>query len=738
MDGQQPDPLAPDPNEQTQDDLPPDDPSQTYWATWDDESLCAALDEKTDAYFETARSRGLLSMWIVAYAALHGLTPEDLRDFATQQIGFVGNELELLRFHINVVRGYIRNQTTMALGDRPEFKAVMSNNDHQSFARSEIANGAVNGLYKRYLEATDTPAAESDGAFGGGGTHIRWDFAGGDMVTTTEQVDAPQADGSMATVNQKVRKKSGAPVSSVIRPWNTIQETQEQAQTLWMLVREPDSLWNLIGQFPAKKQQILDQGRQDDKWDFRTLFRLDDLSYRNNDRIVVDHFYHAPCAIIPMGRYVVKYGSLVVWSGACPTKEGLPADMMTSGKFVETTFGYADAWDLFAIQQALNQVNSDELQNYAQFGKQSIAIEQGTKVSIDAIAKGTAFYVPAKGQMPQALNAVAIPATLPNLKDYLHKALDLISGQNAASRGDPDPNVRSGEMNALLDAIALRYQNFRQEAVRRHRIRKAEILLNFMDRYSTDAFLVQIAGVDNKPFLAEYTKDDVSDVQRITIDPVPPIMQSASGRFQVYSQILTLPPSERASAYEMVVNGNTSQFLKVDRSSERYIERENERLVTGEGSTFVLMEDDPFLHFPQHVACRARILASDNPDMEAVGRINQHLQQHQQTYLGASPLICGFMGIQPPPTITPTPGNPMGNPAFQFMIQTGGGGAPQPMAGSPGAQGAGPGGPEPKDTSNGAQPSGGAAQRSDSGQGKQLAPNGTPLPQPSQPPAQQQ
>lgn len=711
--------------------LPADDdgdPNASYWATWKGSLLVGALQDQENSYFADARARGLLTMWIIAYAAHHGLTPDDLREFATQQIGFTGNEMELLRFHINVVRGYVRQQTTLALGDRAAFKAVVANEDHQSWAKSELADGIVNGLYKRYAAPCDPKVAESDGVFGSGASHTRWDFHGGDDVKVMEDIDV--GDGTTAQKPKKV--KSGAPVTSVVYPWSLVQETKAAAEAMWYLVREPDNKWNLIAQHPDKKEDILNVSDAPDEYDFRRLFRLDDLDTSNNDRIVVKHFYHAACAAIPTGRYCIVYGDVIVWDGPCPTRNKMPVSVIRSGEFLETTFGYADAWDMLAIQQALNQLNSDEMQNYALFGRQSIAIEQGTKVTADALAKGAAFYTPPGAKMPQAIQLTAIPPTLGTLKDYLHKMLDLVSGQNAASRGDPDPNVRSGEMNALLDSISLRYQSFRQEGVRNYRIRNAEIYLDLIDRYGTTPFLVELVGIDNRTFLAEYTADDLSAVQRITIDAVPPAMQSSAFRLQLYQQLQALPQNERAGAYEMVVNGNNSQFMKLDRSSEMYIKRENERLVTGQAEVVVSSNDDPFQHMPEHKALRERIMSSDNPDVEALKRIDDHMVQHGQVYLDMSPLQCAMLGIQPPPTIMPTPQNPMGNSAYQFSVATGG---MQP----PGAPAANSNGGSGSASAGKALPSGesssGAAQRSDQNGTKEMHPSGTPLPSPSTPPS---
>lgn len=725
------------PNELEQDTQgePEVDSTTTYWATLKGSDLASAIKDKEEAYFQTARNRGLLALWIIAYAAHHGLTPEDLRDFATQQIGFTGNELENLRFHINLVRSYARQQTTLALGEEPAFKAMVVNSDHRSQAKAEVVDRILNGFYRRYCAPHDEEVGESDGVFGAGGTHTRWDFEAGDNMKVPQPIPLPTGE----VLDHYVTKKSGAPYDTVVYPWACVQETRHGGDHLWHVIRENESKWNVIATFPHLKDAILNVSVGEDQYDFGTLFRLEDLEIANKDRITVKHFYHARCAAMPEGRYTILYEDVILYDGPCPTRRGMPYAEMCSGKFIETTLGYADIWDLIAIQQALNQVNSDELQNYAAFGRQSIGIEKGTEVNIDAIVKGTAFYVPQGGSMPKAVQLVSIPETLPNLKEYLHKQLDTISGQNAASRGDPDPNVRSGEMQALNHSIAISYQSFRQKAARRYRIRKAEILVDMVDRYAETPFFVEVVGVEQRSYVAEYTRDDLSGIERITIDQVSPMMQSIAGRLQVYQQLITIEdPQLRAAAYEFITTGNTTAFMAQDRAIDLCIRRENEDLVTGEREVRVNACDDPYKHMPRHFAQRQLIMASDNPDPEALARLDAHMLEHQQEYLGLSPVLAAMFQIPPPPAIPPGPGAPNGNPMWQLQMM----GAVAPQSGpapggeQAGSQGGGAAGGPPKPPTNGATPQAPPAGGENRGIPRTSDPTGTKLPTPSTPPNQ--
>jgi hypothetical protein len=661
----------------------------TYWATWKGKHLAGALDDKQRAYFETARNRGLLALWVIAYAAHHGLTPQDLRDFATQQIGFEGNELELLRFHINVTRSYVRQQSIMALGEKAAFKAMVVNSDHKSQVMAELADKIINSLYGRYSEQHDSEVSEGDGVFGSCAAHYRWDLRGGDDVSvdvpvTEDDVDTwgrpvigedgqpqkrPALDEQGSPIMHKEKAKSGAPVVTVVYPWALVQETRSSGDPLWVMVREAESKWNLCSQFPLLKDAILSQHTQNDQYDFGQLFRLEELEYSNKDLCVVKHFYHARCPALPNGRYAIMVGDVILWDSVCPVKEGVPVAQMRSATFIETNFGYADSWDMLALNQALNQVNSDEMQNYALYGKQSVAWEKGTNITLDGLTRGTGYEVPTGARLPQAIQLTAVPGSLPDFKKYIHSMLDHESGQNSTSRGEPPANIRSGEMAALMDSIALRYQSYRQQAARRFRIRGATIMLDMLKRYGDTPFLVEITGIDSRAYVAEFTREDMSGVERITMDVVSPIMQTIAGRWQVYSMLKDLPPDQRSAAYELIATGDTSLFVQKDRTTEMLIRRENEDLVTGARPVKCSAGEDAVLHYQRHYAQREQILASDKQDADALKRLDDHLLETTQNWLGCSGLVSGLRQIVPPPALGPNQDNPYGNPQYQLQMQ---------------------------------------------------------------------
>jgi hypothetical protein len=718
------------------------DPSQQYWATYTGKDLSDALKEREEAFFSSARRRGLLTQWIAAYAAFHGLDPESLSYGEAYSIGFSGDEAEFLRFFINKIYSFVSQKVTMALGELPAFQAMAVNSDHKSQVSAEIADTIVQSMYRRWAgEGLEREVTISNMVCAEGYAHLQWDAYMGDKVT----IDQPQVgpDGQPMIDQQTgqplthpVEKKSGAPYVTTAYPWSVVRPVRRSdMSSKWRIVREVDSVWNLCAKWPEQRELILQQGRTD-QYDFSQLFGTPDLfdDDRDNDRCVVKHFYHPDCAAIEGGRYVIQYGDLTLRNAKCPLSDGVPVAEMITQKYFETNFGMASSWFILPIQEALNQLNSDRLSNIALFGRGNVAMEEGTKISAQSLVDGgKVFEYPHGASLPRGVEFTAIPPESGAYAQELNAEIRDITQQNDVSRGEPGANIRSGEMAALFDSIAIRAQSPDQAAVRAFRSQLATMIVKMTRSFGESKFLVELIGTANRPYMREFLRDDLSGIERAWLEPVSPIMQSLPGRLQVFMQLKDLPPEQRPAAYDIITTGSSARFVQDDRAAELLIQAENEYLMTGQGSPAVAASfDNPFTHCTSHWHSCERIRASADQDPQAIDRHMKHIQEHLPAYLQLDPLFAGFLNIPAPPPIPPPPGAPMefGNPAFRMQMLTGGMGAPPPSGPGPQA----PGGPPP--TSGPPNQTGGGAPGAPptpSADDQSRSSMGNRLPQPSQP-----
>lgn len=736
------------------------DPSLVYWGNLSGKELASAVKDKQRAYFESAKKRGLLGMWIVSYAAFHGLDPDSMSTFQTQQLGFDGEEAEFLRICINIVRTYIQRQATSVLSQDPVFKARCENSDVAAQLDAKMSDDIANYVFKRATEGQKLrDATIVAGVVGAAFGHMRWDASAGDTVTVDKPVIGPDGQQMMtadqngqpipATHPQQV--KSGAPKMRVGYPWTVVQEPEEQDDTLWRTVRVADNKWQLAATHGASDQELTKQilnANTDDEYDFGSLFGFEGMSVDNKDAVTSLHFYHARCAAVPNGRYCIILGDLVLWDGPCPTSEGLPIAEMCPARFITTTFGYAPSWDLLSIQQAQNQILSDQLSNIATYGRQSVAMEKGTEITVDALAAGNkGFFYPQGGSPPQAVLMNDIGTGPQALQAYLDKKMDDVSGQNAAARGDPDANVKSGQFAALLHTISSEYMSYWQESEDAFAERVANIGIDMVRQYGQTKFLYEAVGIENRPYIREYTAADLSGFKSVAIETTSPAMRNYAGRLDMFSQLKDFAPADRAAAYEFISTGRSDAFMRKDRNGQLCIDRENESLLKGDRPVQVGQFDDPFKHVPEHRQARDGMMASDNPDQGAIQRIDQHIVEHATSYGDMHPFIASFLGIQPPPPIP-------GTNSFDFAESVAQGQLYIQMA-SQGQQPPGMGGPQPQQPQPGqagsgqpANGNGGAAQRkltaggpggdNSTGAaqpgGSNVDTSGTPLPKAAQPP----
>lgn len=637
--------------------------AEIYWAKKKGKALVDALKAKESRFFEACERRGLLTMWRIAYAQYYGLDPLALSDFATQQIAFVGPQAEFIRFRINEVRSFIKQQNTIAQGERPSFKCMAVNTDYESLAQVEICDQIVNYIYKRGSgEEKERQLLEVDGVFGIGYGWDRWDYEAGDLVDVMQDVPEMFLQ-TGAPAQMPVKRKSGAPTTTVLYPWEVVLDAYARDEHGWRVARERCSKWELAAQYPDQSKDIVKQGAGDE-YCLSELFGFDSDALTEDD-CIVKHFYHPCSAALPDGRYVGYVGDTILWDRPCPTTEGTPIIELCSGKFFGTQFGYADSWDLCSINEMIDQLCSDTASNLATFGRQTIVVDEGTKFDVDLIALGHRVLTknPA-AEAPKVIEFAEMPEASKWFLEYLHKRHESISGLNSVARGDPGANISSGQMAALFHSIAIEYQSGRQASLDAYRTRSANLKLDMVHLYADAPFVAEIAGVDERPYLREFTKDDLSGIRRVFVETANPLLRNPAGRLQVFEQIKDLPPEERGPAIELITTGQSKAFTRRSRTADMRIRWENEQLSQGIPVQVVAL-DDPFKHVPEHFAEIEARSAQLQQDPRAMQAFLMHIMEHQQQWLQMSPFMAAFMKIIPPPdpsgmTLMPAPGEQAG------------------------------------------------------------------------------
>lgn len=647
---------------------PEPDPLDDFWARAPAEELAGELKHKRSAYFDAAERRGLTTMWKLAYAQHYGQDPNNLTSFETQQIGPDGDLGELLMFRINETRSYSRQQVAMAAGARPAFKCVTTNDDFASAAQIETADATVTALYRADMsEEKEREIEEGETLFGYSFGWMRWDDeAGADVTVKTDEIVQRQVPGGGGTIQGRGRKqlKSGMPRGECKYPWDVVRDPRRRRDHSWCIVDEDVSRWELIARFPEHADQL--KAAKADKREMSALrFAWDDKSQTDDD-VVVEHFYYRCSPELPEGRYVGICSGVPLWDLPCPVPRGLPIEELCSARIICTSFGYADLWDLMSINQGIDQLFSDAITTLAGNVRATMVMTKGSGYDADQLADGKRVLLADRDANPPTYVAPPeLPQSWKVVLDCLYRAMQSVSGQNAAARGDAE-GVKSGQHAALLHTIALEYQSARQAAIDSFRERWANLMLDMVRLNASYPLLIEVAGESERPYATQFSKQDASGIHRVYVETANPMLRSAAGRLELWNAVKDQPPDQRAASIEMITTGQSRPATRRDRASNLRLKWESERLMRGIPCA-VSSLDDPIKHLACHAAdfyalsVMPDAAEEGSPTAVAVGVLLQHVQEHINQQYRGDPMLYALLGFPPPPPKPkPQPGAPPG------------------------------------------------------------------------------
>lgn len=697
------------------------DTSELYWPLREGDAFVSALKDKEGEWEQRCEELGLWGIWRIAFCAFHGLDV-NTGEHMTSRMGYAGSKGQLVQVALGAVRSFIKQKNTLMIGERPAFKCLSTNTDRSSQTQAEIGDEFIAYTYQRHAgEKLERVVGEIAGVLGAGYAHTYWDWDGGDDVTVKEQREAEDGSGTQLEVD--VSKRSGAPKSVKVFPWD-LKEDTEDGDTYWRSVNEPNvSKHVLAATYPAHSGEILAGGGDDDTaYAQMGLGQFFGGTRQNKDKGTLRHFYHKRCKAVPDGLYVLVFANKEIYRGPLPLPDGLPISEIKPSTFFTTKFPYADSWDLLVIQFVINQLLSDEVSNFARFGRANIIAEKGGGMSIKQMADGGKLFEVAKGTtiLPQYLLGGQTPAKSGDLRTELDGRMQDLSGLNAIARGDTKSAVTSGTMAALYKDTALEFMSDSQAELDNFRQTTATIQLQMIQAYGQGPFLAEVSGVQNRPFIKEFAREAISGFKRVIVETSSPILRSIPGRLELMERIVKFPPEERGAVIEMVTTGSTDGFTEDTRARDQRIRQENEDLQTGKRPVKAAVTDPHDYELPKHRELLDRLRTSEDaetPEIQAaIARCGAHMQDHREKFLQSDPVMDKLLMLPEPPAL---PGTPAALFQQQMAMGAAMSGGPPPSAGpSPGPQGPGPGSPSPEEGPQAKEPAGGGAN----------TPGGVPLP----------
>jgi hypothetical protein len=595
-----------------------------YFANLPDDQLCAAVIDRANDYQNYIKRAGWLSLWRRAYNAYF----QSVRSGG--QIGTTGNQNEYKNLNVNHYRSVLTTIKGMITQQRIAYDAIASNTDVKSQAQAILANGLLQYYSKeKDLEAFNDQALEYALVMSEGWVSNTWNVKEGKVYAYHPDTNAEINEGDLEI-------KTYLP-SQVIRDIHKL----KGSDNVWLMTCELVNKWGLIEEYPTYKEQILDSDYDPSKTSDSPFFATK-YAYDFCDDIPIYTLYHMPTAYCPGGKLaIVLDDDTTLFSGPLPYRD-IPLHRITTSETIATNFGYTLAFDLLPIQQGINLMDSIIATNQSHYGVQNIMVARGSNLSSSSIMGGLNLveYSPVTGgNPPQALQLLQTAPETYSFRASLVGDMNLISGANSVARGDMSQlgKSMSGSAMALIQSMAIQYANSLQKSYIRTLSAQATDIIKILRDFAKVPRIAMITGIANRPYMKQFTGDDLEQINRVEVDIGSAMAQTLAGRVDLAEKYIEQGWAKSPQEYTQVLNtGRLDALMEGPQRINLQIRKENEDLMEGR-EAIAIVTDDHVAHIPQH----ASLLDSLDARLDAnlVKRTTAHIMHHMQLLKETDPAL---------------------------------------------------------------------------------------------------
>lgn len=626
-----------------------------YFARKEASQCASTLIARAAAFYQVLQANAYLEkiqrMWQYYHGEFYNALGYDHR------VSFSGETGELVTIPINHFRNIARHMLTIITSNRPVMDTRSVNTDYKSMSQTYVAQGILEYyMREKRLEECLTRAVEYAVVLGTGYIKLEWNATEGDIYDVDEETGQFNYQGDV--------------VFSNLSPFDVVVDgTKENWNNEWVLVRTFQNKYNLMAKYPeiANKisaiPSISDIGR----------YRLNYFTNDETEQIPVYEFYHKRTEALPNGRYLLFLDDdLILLDTKLPYRE-IPVFRIVGSEILGTPYGYAPMFDIYPIQEGINSLYSTIMTNQATFGVQNVFVPRGADITVASLEGG--LNVIEANAEPKAINLTQTPAEIFKFLEVLIQSAETISGINSVARGNPEASLRSGNALALVQSMAIQFISGLQQSYVKLIEETGTSLINILKDFAAAPRVVQIVGKNNRPYLKEFTGEDLSSISRVIVDMGNPLSRTTAGRVQMAEQLLQMKLLKTPEQYFSVINtGRLDVTFQGDQAQLLLIQRENEKLMGGE--QVVALGTD--LH-KMHITAHTDVL--NDPELRTnadyMKNVNDHINEHLNFLRTVDPGLLQVLGEQPlpplPPPAAPGMGVPAGGPAPAMP------GMPQPM-----------------------------------------------------------
>jgi len=378
-------------------------------------------------------------------------------------------------------------------------------------------------MYSKNVERDIFQAVEAGSIYGEGFVSEGWEASAGELESFDEN--------GQAVNTGDLKYRFHEPVDVIRDPG--LQSFRDRD---WLIVRNYTNKYELAAKYPEFRDKILNQ---DSETPLNQHYRYNTFGNVDTDVIPYFRFYHSKNPACPEGRYTeFLYDGTVLLDFQLPYSN-IPVHRFAPADVAGSSFGYAIMYDLLPLQEYFNMLYSSILTINETFGVPNVLIPKGADVNFVQIAGGMKYieYIKEAGppvpmQMPEPPQSMQVALqTVRN--DIMDKA-----GINKVTKGELPSAGLSGVSLALLQSMAIQFNQPAQLAYTQLLEDVGTSTIRICKEYAQIPRIITIAGKYNKNSSVEFTKDKISNIDRVLVKAGSAVTKTAAGKLSLAQMMI--------------------------------------------------------------------------------------------------------------------------------------------------------------------------------------------------------
>jgi hypothetical protein len=626
----------------------------TYWAADTADKCSTEAIKRVDQYYRYLNEQGYIALWGRCYK--HFTSGQQ----RAGRINKSGDEGEYSLISVNHFRNLLLHILQLAVGQRPAWEPRAINSDVTSQKQTILARGLLDYyMREKRLERDLKKAAEFSLVFGEGYVSATWNATAGKTYGVDPDTNIEVKEGDL-------RYTAMEPIDVIRDPRLETYRNRD-----WVIARTYISKFELGAKYPEFSQKIEAMSPQINA---RQHYRIVGLgqSY-STDLIPMYTLYHTRSDACPDGRQMeMLTDGTVLTDGPLPYRH-IPVYRMAANEVYGTPMGYTVAYDLAALQENYDQLFSTVVTNQEMFGVQNVLVPKGAGINVVDVAGQMKFieYDAENGHKPEPMNLLSTPPEIFKFLQDVEAQMQTISGINSVSRGDPQASLKSGAALALVQSMAIQFNQSLQEGYVELLEDIGTATVQILQDYASVPRVAAIAGKYNRSYVEEFSSKDLANIDRVIVDAGNPLMQTVAGKMELAQTMLQAGMIKMPDELLSVINtGSLQPFTQGKMMELLAVQQEGELLRDGIEVTAIIT-DDHVLHIQEHKSVLADPESRKNPKI--LNATLTHMQEHID--LLKDPNYQQLLQLMGQPPLPPTSGQQGGQGAEPGQAQIPGGNA---------------------------------------------------------------